>query len=97
MLTHLCTRNDPRNCGEVPFHRRLIEVRQRLNVFEFAVLAHCIEERQGVPNARGLEVQRLPYAGTAIVTIRFSATEDIVTPAYSIFVQQVCEIGLGEV
>src|SRR5260370_36833120 len=95
MFTYLPAGHDPGNRGQCTLHRGQIEVRQRLNVPQFAISSDCVEKGQGIPDTRRSEIQWASYArpGGVVVAIRLRSIENIVAPANPAFMQQKGYIG----
>ena len=94
MLAHRLCRRDPRHRGQRPGVHGGEEVAQRRNVPELLILAHGVEVRKRVPDARRLRVLRHRCAEhLAVGAVGLRALGDVVAPADVRLVQQVRQVG----
>ena len=90
--------HDPRHRRERPVLRGGVEVRDRLDVAELAVLLDGVEARQRVPDAgRGGALRRRDAAQRLVVlAVGLPTGREVVAPAHVVLVQQVGEVGPRE-
>src|SRR5215212_6711334 len=94
VLADLVVRDHPRHGRQLPVLRCPIEVADRRDVPELAILAHGGKPGQRVPDARRLRVLllRLAEDGAVVGTVGLAALEDVVAPRDVVLVQQVRQI-----
>lgn len=90
---------DPADRGQGPGPGPVEEALQRLDVAQLVVLVHVAEERERIPNTRGLDIlcHRGAGLGGVVGTVGLGACLDVIRPADVVGVQQPGDVSPGEV
>src|ERR1700676_3971024 len=90
-------RYNPGNRRQASIGCLLIEVVDRLDAIEFAIIDDGVKEWQRIPNTRRFRILRNWRAVFRLIifAVRFSSVDNIITPADAVVVQQKSEVRPG--